>query len=385
MLTTKTGMIPLFQTSDDALGNSNALIRVDHSHFAKMITTEEYAFVTLDNMQQLCDGHEYMIYQAGCMSWGLVIGTGIGIRRGIYNLTSPDPGNSEEISFQIASSDQVPNRDGQVTDVYHIKNGEDFGHAKGEIGYVVKIADIIRANLNVFRTPKGSLVIITGGLSAHHICAVMIWCDFADFRSGDVIATPFLEDTPSRERDESIRLCTMKMVSNPGGQSSSGGQVTRAMKLECDGYLAGGSLRGYVTPAEAFANIVRISPSVFDMLGPSDLPVAIADAGPPQGNDRPGSGGRHRAERRSESPRDPYRADRPGESPRDPDNPRSRTPRDQSRGNESKGSGKRSDSLRRNGKGSGAKGSSHRDHLSSAEEDHRAQLAVVRLPPRQPL
>jgi hypothetical protein len=359
----KTGMIPLFETSDDAHGNSNALIRVDHLHFDKLIASEEYAIVTLDNMATLCDGHEYMIYQAECPSFGLVIGASIGIHRGIHNLVPPDPENSEEISFQIASKEQVLTSSGaMVNDVYHIRNGEDFGHAKGQIGYVVKIADILRANINVFRTPKGSLVIITGGLSAHHICAVMVWCEFADFQSGDVIPTPFLEDVPSRERDESIKLCTKKLVSDPEGQSSSGGQVTRAMKLECDGYTAGGSLRGYVTPAEAFDNVMRISPTLFDMLGPTDLPNAVAVADPPQGSDRPESGGRHRAEH-------------PGEPPRDPDNPRSRTPRDSSRGDEGKGSGKRSDSAKGSGKrsdsakgrgkGSGAKGSSHQDQLSS--------------------
>eukprot|EP00972_Heterocapsa_arctica_P074417 10982032-Heterocapsa_arctica.AAC.1 len=80
---------PTVQLDDDAHGNKSVLIRVDSMHVVAALAMADYTEVTLDNQRETCFGRDYIVYQAGARSTGMVIQAEIGLCRGIYNMQPP--------------------------------------------------------------------------------------------------------------------------------------------------------------------------------------------------------------------------------------------------------------------------------------------------------
>eukprot|EP00972_Heterocapsa_arctica_P105164 15496442-Heterocapsa_arctica.AAC.1 len=74
----------------------------------------------------------------------------------------PRPGNSEEISFQLATT---VNQDGTSSGMYYVTpdNGVTYGNPAGQIGYVVNIMAALRDGIKIYRTPGGDLSVPYGG------------------------------------------------------------------------------------------------------------------------------------------------------------------------------------------------------------------------------
>eukprot|EP00972_Heterocapsa_arctica_P025966 3822317-Heterocapsa_arctica.AAC.1 len=121
-------------------------------------------------MGEICYGLDHMVYQAGARSAGTVLLAELGLHRGAYNMDPPRHGNSEEITFQLAST---VNKDGHSYGQYHVMtdNGATYGKTMGQIGYIVNIVAALRAGVTLYRTPMGTFSVTYGGVDACLICA----------------------------------------------------------------------------------------------------------------------------------------------------------------------------------------------------------------------
>eukprot|EP00972_Heterocapsa_arctica_P077070 11366115-Heterocapsa_arctica.AAC.1 len=76
----------------------------------------------------------------------MVIQAELGLCRGIYKMIPPPVGKSEEISFELA---HTVNAAGQTTGAYYlvVDAGANYGRTIGQLGYVVNIDALLRANV----------------------------------------------------------------------------------------------------------------------------------------------------------------------------------------------------------------------------------------------
>eukprot|EP00972_Heterocapsa_arctica_P010883 1594331-Heterocapsa_arctica.AAC.1 len=68
----------------------------------------------------------------------------------------PRDGNSEEITFQVATT---VNPNGSQTGLFHVvaDSGATYGKPAGQVGYVVNIMAALVAGVKIYRTPAGDL------------------------------------------------------------------------------------------------------------------------------------------------------------------------------------------------------------------------------------